>query len=429
MNKILIRNGTILSPSLETPFQSDILIEEGIIREIAPRIEASDAQVFEAQGKTICPGFVDLEAHILRSLQDVEKAIIAGTREAVKGGFTTLCAMSDTNPPLDNEGMIGFIRFLSQKQGSANVIPVACATKGLKGETMAEIGTLVGAGAGLIYDAGKTITDTLLLRQIMEYSKMFEVPLFLHCEDPRLSKDGLINEGEVSTRMGLPGIPCIAEEVIVARDLLLCEYTGRQIHFPHITTRGSLRLIKTAKERGVKVTCSVTPHHLDLTDRDIKSFDTNFKITPPLRSEEDRISLISGLKDGTIDAIATCHTPCSPHSKDLEFAEAPFGITGLETAFMLLYERLVQKEGLPLPLLIRKLTEGPLTILNIKKSLLTKGSEADLTILNLDGSQKLTSESMISKYKNTPYLGREFKGIVDSCMVKGVFRYKEGQLL
>ena len=429
MSTLLIKNGFIVDPLQDNPFKSDLLIHDGKIIEIQPNLSQCDADLYDASGKYICPGFIDLEAHILRSLQDVEKTLETSTREAVKGGFTTLCAMPDTNPPLDNEGMIGLLRLLSEKRGWTHVIPAACASKGMKGEQMAEIGTLIAAGAGLIYDADKTISDTLLLRQLLEYAKMFKVPFFLHPEDERLSKDALMHEGEISTRMGLMGIPSIAESIIVARDLLIAEYLNAAIHIPHVTTCAALRLIKDAKKRGIKVTCHATPHHLDLTDKCITTFNTSLKIKPPLRSEEDRTALIEAIKDGTLDAVATDHIPCSEHSKDVEFADAPFGVIGLETAFQVLYDRLVIKEKLTLNTLIKLLTHGPANILKINKGLLLKGSNADITIIDLNSKQTITKQSLISKQKNSPFIGREFSSAVDACMINGCFRFKQGTFL
>lgn len=429
MSSLLIKNGFIVDPLQDKPFKSDLLIHEGKIMEIHPNLSKCDAELYDASGKYICPGFIDLEAHILRSLQDVEKTLETSTREAVKGGFTTLCAMPDTTPPLDNEGMIGLLRLLSEKRGWTHVIPAACATKGMKGENMAEIGTLIAAGAGLIYDADKTISDPLLLRQLLDYAKMFNVPFFLHPEDERLSKDALMHEGETSARMGLMGIPSIAEDIIVSRDLLIAEYLNVAIHIPHVTTRTSLRLIKEAKKRGIKVTCHATPHHLDLTDKSITTFNTSLKIKPPLRSEEDRIALIEAIKDGTLDAVATDHTPCSEHSKDVEFADAPFGVIGLETAFQVVYDRLVIKEHLPLNTVVKLLSQGPANILKINKGSLQKGNDADLTIIDLNTKQTVTKESLISKQKNSPFIGREFSSVVDACMINGCFRFKLGTLL
>lgn len=429
MSTLLIKNGFIVDPLQDKPFKSDLLIHDGKIKEIHPNISQCDADLYDATGKYVCPGFIDLEAHILRSLQDVEKTLETSTREAVKGGFTTLCAMPDTTPPLDNEGMIGLLRLLSEKRGWTHVIPAACATKGMKGEQMAEIGMLIAAGAGLIYDADKTIADTLLLRQLLEYAKMFNVPFFLHPEDERLSKDGLMHEGEMSTRMGLMGIPSISENTIVSRDLLLAEYLNVAIHIPHVTTAVSLRLIREAKKRGVKVTCHATPHHLDLTDKCITTFNTSFKIKPPLRSEEDRIALIEAIKDGTLDAVATDHIPCSEHSKDVEFADAPFGVIGLETAFQVLYDRLVIKEKLPLNTVVRLLTQGPANILKIDKGSLQKGSDADLTLIDLNTKKTITKQSLISRQKNSPFIGREFSSVVDACIINGCFRFKLGTFL
>ncbi len=427
MNKILIKGGMVIDSLKSTMETKDILIKDGIIEEVSPKIDVSDALVIDAKNKHISPGFIDLNSHICESWQEVESSIESGTKSALKGGFTTICAMSNTNPPLDNEGMIGIIKFIAEKKGWTNVIPAACATKGLNGESISEIGNLISVGAGLIFDAGKTTTNVQLLRRIMEYTKMFNVPLFLHCEEVSLTEGGLINEGEVSTRLGLPGIPSVSEDIIVARDLLLAEYLNVRIHFPKVSTANSVSLIRNAKKNGIKVTASTTAYHLDLTENDILDFNTNFKVRPPLRSEEDRKALIKGIEDGTIDAIVSDHNPCSMHSKSVEFAKAPFGIVTLENVFQICYERLVKKNGISLPLMIQRLTSSPAQILGLESGFIQKGSVADLCVLDLTSGEKIMEETLVSKCKNTPYLGTDFNSKISACFVKGILKYNEGQ--
>ncbi|MBN2143694.1 MAG: dihydroorotase [Candidatus Aureabacteria bacterium] len=423
MNKILIKGASILDSSMKEPVSKDILIADGIIQEIQSSIEDPQAEKINLPGRVICPGFIDLQAHLCEALQEIETAICWGTREALRGGYTTVCAMPDINPPLDNEGMINLIQILSKAKGCVNVIPAACTTKGMKGESLSEIGNLVRSGAGILYDAGKTISNTSLLRRVMEYTKMFSVPLFVHCEDDSLSCGGLMNESVTSAVLGLPGIPAVAEEIVVARDILMAEYLQCPVHLALITTKGSVELIRQAKKKGVRVTCGTTAHHLDLLDEDIRDFDTNYKINPPLRGAGDRCALIEGLRDGTVDSIISDHTPCYGNIKNVEFAEAPFGIIGLETCFRVCYENLVIREKLPLSLLIDKFSASPARILGLgKKGHLKKGFVADLTILDLTKKETLTEETMISRSKNTPYLGKTFSSAIDGCFVEGILK-------
>ncbi len=432
MNKILFKGGTLIDGKGGTPFVANVLVEGKKIVRIASKLEVKGAEERDISGKILCPGFIDLEAHICPKGRDVETSIERGTKAAVKGGFTTLCVMSDTEPVLDSQSMVTLIRILGETKGLCHLIPSACATQGLQGEFMSEMATLIAAGAGLIFDAGKTIPNANVLRRVMEYSKIFDVPLFLHCEDASLASGGLMHEGFMSIQLGLMGVPSVAEEIILARDLLLAEYTGVSIHIANVTTAGSLPLIREAKRKGLPVTCATTVHHLDLIDEDLKDFNTKLKIRPPLRSREDRKALIQGVADRTIDAIVTDHTPCSTHGKEMEFAEAPFGIIGLETAFALLYERLCMKEKIPLELVIQALTQGPASILKRSIGLLEEGREADITLLDLHQKETVSSETLVSKELNTPYFGRTFTGGVLGTMVSGQWKYKvnnkEGEL-
>lgn len=427
--RTLLKNGLTIEKGQRDLIQKDILIQGSEMIEVHPKIIINDAHVIDCEGKVILPGFIDMQAHICESWSDMEQSIERGTKCALKGGFTTICAMSDTNPPMDNEGMIGIAKFFSKQSGWTHVIPAACATHSSSGECMTEIGTLISAGAGLIFDSGKDLSNTEFLKCLLQYMKMFDVPLFLHCEEPCLSEGGVINEGLVSTKLGMPGIPSVAEEISVSKALLLSEYVDCPIHISHITSTGSVRLIRDAKQRGVKVSCDTTFHHIDLSEEDISCFNTNYKVSPPLRTENDRLSLIEGLKDGTIDALVTDHTPCSEHSKNQEFQNAPFGIVGLETAFHIAYKRLVIENDLPLSFLSEKMTLGPAKILNIDKGFIDRGTHADCVIIDLNQSVKMNGDNLVSHKKNTPYLGQTFQGAVMSCMVDGEFRYLNGEFI
>ena len=427
MSKILLKDGTLFLHKAEAMQRGDVLIDNGRIAQVGGNIPANDARVHDLGGKVVSPGFIDLQTHICEHWQDVEPAIQAATLAAVKGGFTTLCAMPDTNPPLDNEGMIRLIISLAESKGFARVLPSASATKGLEGKILSEIGTLVQAGAALIYDSDKTITNAKLLRRLMEYSKMFTVPLFVHCEDPDLAAAGVMHEGFTSMRLGLPGIPSVAETVMVQRDLALASYTDASVHVTHVSTRESVEAIRLAKKRGVRVTCSVTPHHLDLTDRDIKQFDADFKVSPPLRGEEDRQAILEGFKDGTLDCIATDHRGGSSSDHTVHFHEAPFGFTSLETCFQVGYNRLVLEKYLTLPEFLHCLTRRPAEILHREDlGILRIGAVADITIMDIHTQQTITEAFLDSGTYRTPFIGRTFGSKIEMCFVGGVLAYAAG---
>jgi len=425
-NTLLIKDGFVIDGTMKSQKKMDVYIEGNCIKEIAPSIPIDTAEsILTVPGKVVCPGFIDLSAHIFDQLQDIEKSLRYGSKYALKGGYTTVCAMSNTNPPLDNEGMIGLIRLLSKRQGSVKVIPAACATKGLQGESLAEIDTLISAGAGLIYDSGKTISNALLVRRLMEYSKMFREPLFLHCEENSLALDGCVHEGTQATILGLPGIPSVAEEIIVHRDLLLAQYTGATIHISHVSTKGSVKSIAEAKKNGISVSASVSAHHLDLIDSDMKTYDGSYKVKPPLREAEDRDALIQGIHDGTIDCIITDHASEAYSDTDSEFANAPFGNLSLETAFQVSFERLIKKNNFPLWKLINALSTAPAEILGINAGKILPGYSADVTIIDPDAEvsdEALPNDDDVGY--NSPYRGASFSSRIEMCIVDGQVCYQ-----
>lgn len=410
----------------DTPVKADVLIDHQVISDIAPSIDPGQLPVLDASGLIVMPGFVDICAHICQNFEEVGTAIEKGSKAAVKGGYTTICVMPDSSPPIDNEGMVNLIQMLADKKSCVKILPTACVTRGLEGKELTELGSLIEAGAVALYDANHSIQSALTLRRLMEYSKLFDTPLLLHCEDAKLREDGMFHEGTVCTKLGLPGFPSVSEEVIVARDILLSEYTRRAVHICHITTARSVELIRAAKQRGALVSASVTPHHLDLIDHDMKEFDSHFKILPPIRGADDRAALIKGLKDGTIDFVATDHTPCSPHEKEVEFHIARAGTVSLQTAFQVCYRRLVRTGEMSLKDLSRKLSREPLNLLLRDGGEIKTGAVADLVLVNPECREVKTLETFGFSYVNSPYIHSEFDSMIKSTIVNGEIRFVNG---
>ncbi|MCK5708716.1 MAG: dihydroorotase [Candidatus Aureabacteria bacterium] len=424
--KILIKNGTVIDPVIGDIKKSDVLIENNRISSVIPNISEDKCEIFDASGLFVCPGFVDIHVHLREPGFETMETIETGTRAALKGGFTTVACMPNTNPPVDNEGIVSLIKLRAEKDGYVEVLPVACITKQRKGEELAEIGKLVAAGACAISDDGSSVMNSMVMRRAFEYIKMFNIPLIAHCEDHNLSKRGQINEGYYSTSLGLNGIPSISEESMIMRDILLCEYVDSRLHIAHVSTKGSVQIIREAKKRGVKVTCETAPHFFSLTEEVLAGYDTNFKVNPPLREKEDLLAIQRGLKDGTIDAIATDHAPHTSDDKNKEFQDAPFGMIGLETAFSVGVTELVKKNILTLPELIKKLTTGPAEVLNIERGIIKEGSLANITIVDKDKKYTVDKEFFVGKSKNSPFIGRELTGSIEGVFVNGKLKYDKG---
>jgi len=355
--------------------------------------------------------------------EDVE-TILSGSIAAVHGGFTSICCMPNTTPTIDDASTLDFV-LEKARHAHCNVYPVAAITKGRKGETLSEMAELKSLGAVGFSDDGKSVKDSLLMRRAMEYSLMLAVPILSHCEDESLSAGGSMNEGYTSTVSGLPGIPKESEEIMVARDLLLAELTGARLHICHVSTKRSVELIREAKRRGVKVTCEVTPHHFTLTEELVKSFDTNTKVNPPLRKKEDIKAIAKGLKDGTIDVIASDHAPHLSTEKELEYEMAPFGMIGLQTTLPLVMKQLVERKILTLSEAVAKLTTNPAKILNLRKGQIKVGADADLTIIDPRKEWQFKSEDIQSLSKNSPFIGWEFKGKVTLTIVDGRIEFED----
>ncbi len=420
--KLLIRNGRVVDPSQGLDEGMDVLLEDGTIAEVGERLEVQGQhEVLDAAGLVVAPGFIDLHVHLREPGYEYKETIDTGCRAAVTGGFTAVCCMPNTDPVNDNPSVTEYILSRAQDVGLARVYPVGAVSRGLEGHAMAEIGEMVEAGIVAVTDDGKPVANSRLMRRVLEYSRSFGIPVLAHEEDPELAAGGAMNEGEVSTLMGMQGIPSAAEEVMIARDIILTELTGGHLHVQHVSTRGALDLVRMAKRKGLPVTCEVTPHHFSLTDRDVmeSNYDPNWKMNPPLRTAEDRDALLQGLYDGTVDAIVTDHAPHHQDEKQLEFADAPFGIVGLETAVSLALDRLVHGKVIGLLQLVRLMSSNPAKLFSLPGGSLKPGSPADVTLLNLSARVTVDPGGFQSKSHNTPYGGMQLRGGPAATIVAG----------
>jgi len=416
--KILIKNGHVVDPSQGIDGQKDILIEDDKILGIFPEGKEIEAdRVIDASGCIVAPGFVDMHTHLREPGYEYKETIATGTLAALKGGYTSICCMPNTNPVNDTIAVTEFIIEKALKEAACNVYPIGAITKGQKGEELTDMEMLIKAGCVAFSDDGKPVTNSLIMRRALEYSKIFGVPIISHCEDLNLSEGGVMNEGFMSTILGLKGIPNAAEEIVVARDIAISELTKGRLHIAHVSTEGSVKLVRDAKARGVNVTAETCPHYFSLTDEALKTYDTNLKVNPPIRTERDVEAIKEGLKDGTIDVIATDHAPHHEDDKDKEFDAAAFGISGLETAFSLSI-RLVQDRIITMTQLIEKMALNPARILGINKGTLKEGSQADIVILDINKEFKVESQKFASKGKNTPFEGRVLNGIPLITIIK-----------
>jgi dihydroorotase len=422
VGRILIRGGRILDPATDRDAPGDVVIEDGRISAVENSIEAADAEIIDAEGCWVAPGFVDLHTHLREPGQEYKEDIGSGGRAAVAGGFTAVACMANTNPVNDDPSVTDYILDRARQDSPAKVYPVAAATKGLSGEVMTEMVALVEAGAVAFSDDGVTIMDSGVQRRVFEYSRLVEAPVIVHAEDRSLVGKGVVNEGPVSTRLGLPANPSVAETVQVARDLMLAELTGAHLHVAHVSTAGAVQLIREARNRGLHVTAEATPHHLTLTDEATLGFDTNTKMAPPLRSTADVEACRQGLADGTIDAVATDHAPHAVHEKEVEFTVAPFGVLGLETALPVVLD-LVRGENLTPLQLIRRLTANPAMILGQEGGRLDAGSPADVVVIDPERSWIYDPYKGYSKSRNSPWAGQTLQGRVVATMVAGRLVY------
>lgn len=423
MKPLLIHNGHIIDPIQEIDEAGDLLIADGKISWLGGvgKTPPPDCDVIHADGLIVCPGFVDLHCHLRQPGFEDKETIATGTRAAARGGFTTICCMPNTNPPLDNQGGIDYVKSVAAREGVVSVLPIGCVSKGRKGEELVDMAELASAGIFACSDDGLPVKTSHLMRQALEYSRALGLLIIDHCEDTAMTEGGVMNEGIISTRLGLRGMPAAAEESTVARDLALAEETGGRLHIAHVSTEGSVDLIRRAKDKGIEVTAEVTPHHLTMTEERVIGYDTNAKVNPPLRTRRDIQALIRGLKDNTIDIIATDHAPHTEADKHCDFLLAPFGISGFETALGSLLS-LVRSGQLPLATLISKLTCEPARIIGDKYGKLGTliiGAWADVTIFDPDMDWVVDTRAFASKGKNTPLAGSVLKGRVMATIYRG----------
>lgn len=420
MKPVVVQGGRVIDPASGTDTVTDVVIQDGKVAGLGRNQGTPDgATVLDASGCVVAPGFVDLHVHLREPGREDVETVETGARAAVAGGFTSVCAMPNTDPVTDNQAAVGFIISQARRAGTAKVYPIAAVSLGSRGEQMSEFGELVAAGAVAVSDDGKPVATAHLMRAALEYAQTFGIPVVDHCEDHTLSAGGAMHEGLTSTRLGIKGIPRSAEDVIVARDILLAELTGSHVHLAHCSTAGAVRMIREAKARGIKVTAEVTPHHLALTDAACEGYDTNAKMNPPLREGRDVAELRAALADGTLDCIATDHAPHHYDAKEAAFDDAPFGVVGLETALGVALTDLVEPGTLSLPTLIERLTARPAGIFNLPAGRLVKGAAGDVVVFDPDASWTVDPAKFFSKSRNTPFAGRKLKGVVRWTLVDG----------
>jgi dihydroorotase len=419
--KLLLKGGRLIDPPTGRDSVVDILVVDGRIEQIGPSVNATAAQVIDLKGKVIAPGFIDMHVHLRQPGFEYKETIQTGCTSAAAGGFTAVCCMPNTNPPIDDESVINLIQAEARKAlgGLIDVYPVAAVSVGRKGEHLAPLAELAAAGAIAFTDDGDPVFDAEIMRRALEYARMYNRPVIQHAQDMPMTKGGVMNEGFEATALGLGGMPAAAEEIVVARDIHLAEYTGGQYHVAHISTAGAVELVRQAKARGLQVTCEVTPHHFTLTDEAVRSYNTNTKMNPPLRTKEDVEAIKAGLKDGTIDVIATDHAPHSFDEKQVEYQAAPFGIVGLETSLGLAISELVAKNVLSLPQMIEKLSVNPRRILHLPVIKIAEGETANLTIFDPAAQWTVDTQYFKSRSKNSPFGGYRLTGKPVGVLNKG----------
>lgn len=429
--KILIKGGHVLDPVNNIDEVTNILVEDGIISEVGvdSELDGVSMEVIDAAGMYVTPGLVDMHVHLRDPGQEYKENIETGTKAALAGGVTSVACMPNTDPVVDNEAVISYVLNKAKETGYVNVFPIGAISKGLKGEELAEIGAMKFAGAVAVSDDGRPVSDSGLMRRALIYADMFDMPVISHCEDMNLAADGCMNEGEVAGIMGLKGISRAAEEVMAARDIVVAEAENKRVHIAHVSTKGSVELVREAKKRGVKVTCETCPHYFTLTEKACEGYNTNAKMNPPLRTDEDVEAIKEGLRDGTIDCIVTDHAPHHSDEKDCEFAAAKNGIVGLETSLGLGIKYLVKPGILTMSELIEKMAVNPSRILGISKGTLSVGKAADITIFNPDKEWTVDITKLNSKSKNSPYNGYTLLGKPEYVIVGGEIKLSMGEIM
>jgi dihydroorotase len=425
---IILSGGRVIDPSVGRDETADVLLRGGKVEAIGRSLGTPDgAEVIDCSGLYVTPGFIDVHCHLREPGREDVETVATGASAAAAGGFTAVCAMPNTEPVTDNQAAVGFIIRQGIRAEAARVYPIGAISLGQRGESLAEFGEMVGAGAVAVSDDGKPVVSAHLMRTALEYAQAFGIPVIDHCEEPTLARGGSMNEGMMSARLGLRGIPSEAEEIMVIRDILLARRTGGHVHLAHMSTAGSVELIRWGKERGINVTAEVTPHHLTLTEAAVGDYDTSAKMNPPLRTEEDVEALREALRDGTIDLVATDHAPHHYDAKEREFADAPFGIVGLETALALVVTELVEKGIIDFPTLVDRMSTRPAKLFHLDGGTLAEGSVADVTVFDPAREWVVDPAKFMSKGRNTPYAGDRVRGRAVYTIVGGrvVFRLEE----
>ena len=419
---LLIQNGRVVDPSQDLDTIADVWIEDGFLAGVGHKLKAPDSiERIDATGLVVTPGFIDLHTHLREPGHEHKETIRTGTLAAVAGGYTAVCAMANTLPPNDERAVTEMMIAEATRNGHCRVYPIGAVSKGLRGDELAEMADLHKAGCVGFSDDGKPVYNAQLMRRALEYSTMLKLPVIAHEEDHNLTEGGVMHEGYYSTVLGMAGIPAASEETLVARDVILAKMTGGHLHIAHLSTAGAVEAVRHARHAGVRVTCEVTPHHLSLTDQEVTSFSTYFKMNPPLRSQQHVDAVIAGIVDGTVDAIATDHAPHHFDEKNVEFDLAPFGVIGLETAFAVSYEHLVRTEKIGLSRLIDLLSCGPARVFNLPGGTLRAGTPGDVTLVDLES--EAPAGPFRSKAQNSPFTGRSLHGRIAMTIVGGVLKF------
>lgn len=425
---ILIKNGLVVDPSQGLEAVRDILIEGETIAAVGENLTADGAEVIDAAGKIVMPGLVDMHVHLREPGQEYKEDILSGTRAAAHGGVTSVASMPNTHPPVDNEAIVEMISRKAKAYGYADVYPTACITKGQQGEELTEMGLLHQSGAIAFTDDGRSVMDPGVMRRALDYSKIFDGLLISHCEEENLRGSGVMNEGLVSTELGLKGIPNAVEDLMIVRDLMLAELTGARVHIAHLSTASGVQMVRAAKAKGVRVTAETTPHHLFLTDEAVRGYDTNTKVNPPLRTEADNQALIAALRDGTVDCIVTDHAPHAIEDKECEYDYAANGISGIETSLPLVWTNLYKTGQLSLSDIVRLMSLNPAELLRIDKGTLQAGKMADILIIDPTVEKEVKAEEFCSKGKNSPFIGMRLSGWADTVLKAGRIVVEKGEV-